>query len=306
MVDETHGPEKENTTKDDKNDRKTPVPLGEKRTASSNAENPQEYEEYAQDYIKPAYKWVWLVARPWAIKHIILSSNFWIAAATVAIAATTIAYTVYARRQWRAMLDSNTFSQKSLEAVQRAFVQWNGFTIQGVLKRFPYGDQRFLIMQNNWQNSGSTPATGVIHYFHIAELPDEPSDEIFQGQIKSIKDVTYIGPKGALSAFDEKPISFYIGNTPITATREYSRKVFFWGWIIYRDAFPRTEPHITEVCKLMTAIAFAIPKGAKTGFPPVTSNMDVTMQHTDCESHNCEDHYCADYETLVKLAPSAK
>lgn len=52
-----------------------------------------------EDQLKPARKWITLTAWP-KLKEILASSSFWTAAATVAIAVSTIVYTNYAKKQW--------------------------------------------------------------------------------------------------------------------------------------------------------------------------------------------------------------
>jgi hypothetical protein len=108
---------------------------------------------------------------------------------------------------------------------------------QGIVKKSISGDQRFLVTENHWTNTGNTNARGVTHYFCVAELPDEPNIKEFAGPPKTSHYSTYIGSKGGLSALDEKPISFYAPAGQLYTTQQLDRKIFFWGWIVYRDTF---------------------------------------------------------------------
>jgi hypothetical protein len=219
------------------------------------------------------------------------------------IAFCTLVYAVVSGFQLSALIDSNEINRNSVQAVQRAFVQWGGFSIQGVLKKLPSGDERFIQVQNNWQNSGNTNAKAVVQYFQVARLNKELDDKEFAGPAKDRRFSAYIGPKGVLSASDEKPISFYVGNERIKATHIFNdRSIYFWGWIVYRDVFPKTKPHITEFCKSLTALATTLPLGSKSNVIPDfgTANVNVTMMHKDCETHNCTDDDCADYDSMVQ------
>ncbi len=140
----------------------------------------------------------------------------------------TVSYVTVASFQWWQMRQSNETAEQALISVQRAFVQWTGFSIQGVVKRLPSGDERSLDIVNSWQNSGTTPAAGVVHYFHIDKLSAEPSEQQFIGVTKSAY-TTYIGPKGQISAIDEKPQTFYIGTKPFTTTTSTRSKYSLLG-----------------------------------------------------------------------------
>lgn len=202
------------------------------------------------------------------------------------------------------MIESNKISSESLQSVQRAFVRWVGFGANHILRRTPSGDQKSWSFKNSWENSGNTTAAGVVQYFSVDELPNEPNDQQFKGDIKSLNfPVTVIGPKGSLESQEiEKPQSFLLGKgrNP-THTIESNRGLFFWGWIVYRDVFKDTKPHVTEICMRLTGVnypATAIPKG---GFIPANTFPGLT--YSGCREHNCVDNYCKDYQSLAAMTP---
>jgi hypothetical protein len=222
---------------------------------------------------------------------------------TGVIALCTLVYAFVSYFQLRALLDSNTINRESVQAVQRAFVRWDSFSIRPHVRSGPKGEEQYLDVLTNWENSGATPATEAIDYYRVDELPGEPDGEIFWGDKGSPHNTNYLGPKGRLSHSIKRPLSFYTGARElgaITSTRELERKIFFWGWIVYRDVFPKTKPHLTEFCHQMVLIGHGITPGQKTSFPPPRWP-DLSLQTQTCQEHNCVDQDCTDYTEIMKL-----
>ena len=93
------------------------------------------------------------------------------------------------------------------------------------------------------------------------------------------------------------PISDFLVDVPPAKTVfQVGPTTFFWGWIVYRDAFQKV--HLTEYCTFVTRVQGSQPPGA-----PIGKELpDFKLSLTDCGSHNCADQDCEDYNRIVKLA----
>jgi hypothetical protein len=208
---------------------------------------------------------------------------------------------------WQGSLlrESNKINRDALQSVQRAFVRWTGFRTTPALKRSPSGqDQRWWLFENTWENSGNTTATEVVQYFEVDELAVEPNDEKFRGKVKaSDLIVSVIGPRGTTqSGTIEKPESFIYGLRPdLSHTIESNQRIFFWGWIVYRDVFANTKPHVTEICMELAGVTYPKTAMPQKGFIPVDASPG--LRFSGCHDHNCVDNYCKNYQSLASLTP---
>jgi hypothetical protein len=66
-----------------------------------------------------AREWITSAMFPWIWRRVITNSNLWMAVATVAIAAATIVYTLYAGMQWTAMNQTLSEIQKQTPEIQK-------------------------------------------------------------------------------------------------------------------------------------------------------------------------------------------
>jgi hypothetical protein len=207
--------------------------------------------------------------------------------------------------QWSAVSDANRINKESVQAVQRAFVTLNSFATGQLTKGDSAGgNTRYVEVTSNWENSGTTPAIGVMCSFVVDELPKGPTDEKFIAMSAPPTSSSYIGAKGSLPQTIRKPLSFYTGGRELadfTSTRNLDRKIFLWGWMVYRDVFPNTPPHLTEFCQQLTTLAFRIPSGSKVTFPP-SKTTDLRMITQSCGQHNCIDEYCPDYDEIIRFS----
>jgi hypothetical protein len=122
----------------------------------------------------------------------------------------------------------------------------------------------------------------------------------------AVKPVTYIGTKGTISVNVDEPISFYVGDKPLSVTIESDKRIYFWGWIVYRDIFPETSPHLTETCQHLIGVAVNEPMGKLITFPITDwSGFGISLNHQGCERHNCTDADCPEYGPLIKLAETS-
>ena len=200
---------------------------------------------------------------------------------------------------------SNQIAASALEDVQRAFVRVDSITIVPGIKRFPAGSQQVYEVSANFGNSGSTPAVGLINYFGVEKLIGEPDEGTFQGDVKVPNYRSYIAPNGRWSSSVEKPARFFLGGWKLGTTQIIKRPQFFWGWVVYRDVFSGTKPHLTEFCTETNVIAFEknlAPLSPDPNAPPP----QMKILYGECKSHNCTDEYCADYNEILKLATPKK
>jgi hypothetical protein len=158
-------------------------------------------------------------------------------------------------------------------------------------------------------SSGTTPAMGTTQFFRIVEQPNEPSDEEFRSSAGG-HTVSVIGPKGHdNSGTIEAPFDLVAGYTserPLgdrRYTADSRRGLFFSGWMVYHDVFPKNKPHLTEFCQQLVTIGSGVPPGESA--PPGTK---FRMTFTGCRQHNCVDNYCDDYDAvaaMVRQSPPA-
>ncbi len=123
MDNELQGPNKKERTEDQVAGPENPVvaPSSHTRASEPEADEMEEYEERAKKYLAKVYEWVRLVA--WSmVTKVICSSQFWTAAATVAIAVSTVIYTRYAKKQWEVMSEQSSVMQKQLEMSERPWI----------------------------------------------------------------------------------------------------------------------------------------------------------------------------------------
>ena len=101
-----------------------------------------------------------------------------------------------------------------------------------------------------FENSGATGATNVAGYAEMKELPTEPTDEQFKGPYSHFP-VIGIPPKGSRGVRVIPPIAepliFGVDLGPTitaksAAQTHFNRQLFVWGWVYYRDVFPKTRP----------------------------------------------------------------
>jgi hypothetical protein len=205
--------------------------------------------------------------------------------------------------QLLAIRQTVTITKESVEAVQRAFVKPNGFEIQLATDRQPSGDVRRWWIKAKWENVGATTAKSVVTYISVDDSHnDEPNEINFKGMGNPSGSVmTFIPPKGGIdTGIVEKPESFLPINlqTPpdLRSTVQTTKQLYFWSWVAYRDEFPDTKPHVTEVCQKMVSAAW----------PTLPAAGGPTPQWENCKRHNCTDEDCEDYSLMTSVLPSPK
>ena len=222
--------------------------------------------------------------RIWAFVKKPEHANATMAIFTMLIFAATAGYTVVAYLQRNAMDEAN----ETNKAVQRAIVNF---------KRVDYTKVRQVNEQTpQWQfsavfeNGGVTAAEQVVAYFNADILASDPSEVTFIGPPNTRVRST-IAPRGEqFFGRVARPLSFFPNEPQIL-----SEPRFFWGWVVYRDVFPHTKPHLTEFCKQFMELKY---------LPTANGVLQVDLATGDCPGsrHNCTDEYCEDYKDIVEFA----
>ena len=201
--------------------------------------------------------------------------------------------------QLNQMIESNRLTRLSLNATQRAFVSFDHFNSVVRTYRKNGKDETVLTFSATLPNGGNTPASNAITSFRIARQPHELTEEEFVGA--ETHPTISVDPRGSLTlgpldltesilGFPLPMTSKQIENTEIVS----KYKVFFYGWVVYRDTLPDTPVHVTEFCKKLQNIALDL-RNSTTKLPNYNSTF------ISCDSHNCNDEYCKDYDVMKSI-----
>ena len=187
-------------------------------------------------------------------------------------------------------IESNRLSREALQSVQRAFITFRTISSNRVLKT---GSNPRFDFKVSWENSGNTPATGVIQFFAFKELNHEPSEEEFIDfkELPPEAHVTFLGPKATMDStlitMNESFSNQFLGLSSDTKTASgYAG----WGFVAYRDVFKGTAIRLTEFCEQLDHVS-----------SPDNHSIDPTFIFNPCKQHNCIDEFCSDYQSVVKL-----
>ena len=225
----------------------------------------------------------------------------WMLAVNIATFLAVAWYASIAGQQRDRMIDANKISHDSVIAVQRAFITTEGTRANRFQNETPDGKR--WAFEEYLVNNGTTPATQVIHLFASDELGKgiESLDEnSFIGNEKDIanskNNIGTVGPKGPyiigpIFRTDEEVLNskFSVdwkraGTIPGVVIQ---KKLFFWGWVIYKDVFPDTKPHLVEFCQQLSGVLAN------------TKEKSLQLVFGNCPGHNCTDEYCKDYEQII-------
>jgi hypothetical protein len=194
----------------------------------------------------------------------------------------SIVYTIYAKRQWRVMKESNEINRDALQSVQRAYVNFST-TIDINVMFDPITHKvdswNFMIPV---ENSGTTPTRGMTAHVERYESKGKmPDDFAFPDTPGVPSQLIVLGPKAntRMSPVGVRPES-------IEALESIPRgwHVYFYGWAKYHDVFARTPEHITKFCYELAQINGS-PYAPKAGEKPYT-------YYETCPRHNCTDEEC--------------
>jgi len=202
--------------------------------------------------------------------------------------------------QLRAMLESNEINRESLQSVQRAYISRKAISQEIITEHTASDKNRVLKFEAHFENTGNTPALQIDSYVGggIIATPTYITQEQFIGkQHNPVRSV--IGPHSPLILGETSvPLSFFSVEKIVPGQpQQFSSKTFgIWGWVIYRDAFPKTKIHVTEFCEVVTNIIANHPL-----FP-----ISIRATLKDCPVHNCADEQCDDYKELVEAVTASR
>ena len=190
--------------------------------------------------------------------------------------------------------ESNRINRESLESVQRAFITYKGTQSERMI--VPPG-KYVHVFSPVFENSGTTPARAAIGAFDCApHLSSEPNEAMFKGTKARWSTIMTIGPKAIQNPgnkhMDETDLWLRdLGDDPITRLQKaiWMPRSFVWGWVVYKDVFQRTPPHLTEFCEELNG-ATAVSPGGK-----------VIFDYLKCAHHNCTDEDCPDYREITSF-----
>jgi hypothetical protein len=210
---------------------------------------------------------------------------------TLVIMVSSIVYTVYAKRQWKVMRESNKITRDSLISVQRAFVAFSQIKYNRFDNPIPTGEQ--WTFDGEFINSGTTPAIQAVQRFVVDELPNGLSEDRFAGDFSEQKsNVGTVGPKAPYTVGPALKADSFVFGQPVDLKHperirplKIERHIYFWGWAAYRDIFPDTPRHLTEFCAVLNGIS-------------VSRSGQIQLTFVKCPEHNCTDEYCNDYKAI--------
>lgn len=174
---------------------------------------------------------------------------------TLVIAASSIAYTMYAKRQWRVMRESNAINRENVESVQRALVFFTGQT--PIVKRLIGKKVTSLTMVIPWENTGVTPAMdgkSVVNWKTFPSPNGLPNNFTYPDMVEVEPRQFEIPPRSSGNGTMDVPIGW------IKATKDKGLRMFIYGWITYDDIFRgvegsrKTPRHLSEFCDEITSI----------------------------------------------------
>ncbi len=201
--------------------------------------------------------------------------------------------------QLNEMIHSNTISLESLVSVQRAFVTLSAIENERLVRPPGIHYYRFAPW---WTNGGATVARSTITYFDMKRLENEPTNDQFKGKPGPFSPAD-IGPKaqdmGSYQVVDETELfGIDLGNIPLRQLpkAQFDQHWYLWGWVVYRDVFPDTKPHVTEICQHTSNYQLIAPRSP-------WDHPDFKFTNTYCGHHNCTDEDCEDYADMAALLP---
>jgi len=204
---------------------------------------------------------------------------------TLVIMGSSIVYTVYAKKQWKVMRESNRINRESLESVQRAFVSEAPISVT----RIDDPKTAKIIgwtVSFGWVNNGATPTKDMTSHVSVradnTPLPDsfDFPDQWTEGEPHIVR-ATFIASKATVGS-----LSFSITDEALDKVKAGTYFINVWGRAPYHDIFTNSPEHITKFCSQLRMTG--IP-----GDPRITVpfQFDVCPQlRSTCADSECVDH----------------
>lgn len=186
------------------------------------------------------------------------------------------------------MIKSNRIAKDAYQSGQRAYIVYEDMIHTMDVVTNPRGKDTIVFsIATKWQNTGNTPAVGAISVVAANEQEEEITEQEFVGSVPEVivrQPVSAIGPK--------IPFTSVFMHLPESFADSVEKPRYIWGWVLYRDIFPDTKPHVTEFCYRVTKI----------------EKIDIINYSFEkirpCTHHNCIDEFCDDYANLAALTPN--
>jgi hypothetical protein len=193
-----------------------------------------------------------------------------------------ITYAVVTWCQWRDL-------RNNFEIEQRAWIYFKDLKTNRAVANGVPGVIDGYTFSAILENSGNTPATQAFIYFTSDVVA---SDMLFDFPIDTKMGYAKLvfGPHASIET------------STISLTDQYwavppKKTRIFWGWVVYRDIFPKTDIRLTEFCQNLVATMRVGPVGAI--FP--TPDMPIKGRTETCPVHNCFDKNCEDYDRMKTI-----
>jgi len=195
----------------------------------------------------------------------------------------------------RNLRQSNQISREALQSEQRAFVNFNGISAGAALTTADGKAKAAQILNLNWFNSGNTPAKDGVTLGNL---------QMWRGELPSGFDFKDINapppnsiPHNIVGPHQGVPIQLAVGIDNFRAQRAGTDRMFFYGWIVYKDVFAGDPDRLTEFCTEMIQVAIF---DAKKDIADPSQNFSWNTQ--PCRENNCYDEDCKDYSEKIKQA----
>jgi hypothetical protein len=182
-----------------------------------------------------------------------------------------------ARKSIAAAVKSADISEQALVKLERAFLFPKLMAINPILDA--NGNKAFAFRMY-WQNSGRSAVREVKFTFRFDHFLGELPDDFAFPTAEPTPDIRpiYLAPNhGTWSAVIAAPIAV------IDAVRMGHIRLYFWGWVTYRDIFEGTPAHITKFCW----------ETILSGDDPYLEGSQLFCHFRTSERKNCFDEDCA-------------
>lgn len=206
-------------------------------------------------------------------------------------------------KQTPKITESADVARESLESVQRAFIVFDSIqttSLERDMIAATKGETEYTsTFSARCENAGDTPAKGITQSLDGRILPNEPTEAQFSNSGRTHR-AYVVGPKAPYvfgNTFEHMAF-FQSVIEQIRKQPNNKRGAFFWGWVTYRDIFPKTKIHLTEFCERIGSIATPTDKDGE-----AHPERGFMLMFETCDHHNCTDEDCDDYASIVAISP---
>lgn len=171
-------------------------------------------------------------------------------------------------------------------AAQRAFISSTG---PGIIKDVQGPKWKGVKVYYLWGNSGTTPAKDAVSEWNMSLGSTIPTKGLNFDNLPQNERLSFVmGPK---SNFQMVPV--YLSTEELEMVADGKKRLFFWGWVTYRDIFSATPIHLSEFCTDITSAVWTTPNHT-------ALTTDWNTVSPPCPVHNCYDEDCEDYTARIR------